>query len=345
MRKFTLLLSFVLLVLIINAQQTGLFTTQVNWTNTVGSQSRSLVVYVPTNYNSGIDYSLVIGLHGLGDNPSNFIQGISYYTLNSYFGNVILACPDDGTPSTSWFSGDEDFDILTAIINHLDGTYSIDLNMVFAQGFSFGGKSAYLHGLEEADNIRGIIAHSPGFYNTADIHNNCNDPLHCQHDYNYQNASKVLVCITAGSGEYNLGLTEPYLDLAQKAVLKLNNSGGDAIFIEDPTGYHNLPPISIVQQCWDQVTKPLTNVEETKKLPGFNFYPNPASHKINFEIALNTNFSTAILDITGNVIHSGTFSTNRISISISDLANGIYLFKVYNKDGDTLYEKKFIVIK
>lgn len=263
MKKTVLMVLLAFLSSLCVGQQTGYFTTQFSWTNSDGAQTRSLRVYVPTNYSASSSYALVIGFHGLGDSPNNYMQGISYYGTNGYFGKVIVACPSEGTASTSWFSGAEDFKIISAIINHVKSTHNIDTSRVFAQGFSFGGKSAYLHGLDEADYLKGIIAHSPGFYNTADIFNTCNDPTHCQHKYNYGNAWKLKACITAGSGEYNLGLTEPYLTLASKAVTKLKSHGCDAIFIEDPTGYHNLPPLTIVKSCWDHVNLPSTGYKRT----------------------------------------------------------------------------------
>lgn len=345
MKKTILIFALSLLIGFANAQQTGLFSTAVIWTNIDGNQARSVKVYVPTNYNANTKYKLVIGFHGLGDNPSNYIQGISYYTLNPYFGKVILACPNEGTASTSWFSGSEDFKIISAIIGHLDNTYNIDRGRVFVQGFSFGGKSVYLHGLDEADSIRGIIAHSPGFYNTADINNTCTNTQHCQHNYNYQNAPKVLVAITAGSGEYNLGLTEPYLDLAKKAKNKLISKGCDAVFFEDATGYHNLPPLAIVKQCWDHVNKDVVNIKELPKKKLFSLYPNPANSVVNIETTAMGSHKVIIMDLTGSVVKTIDFEGSKISFSVTDLSNGIYFYKIRNANGVYVHSAKFIVAK
>ena len=337
MKNLLLTICLIFILSIANAQQTGLFSRQIEWTNSSGSQTRTSKVYVPLDYDQSTEYSLVIGLHGLGDNISNYLQNIKYFTQDSYFGNVILVCPDDGTPSTSWFSGDEDFDILQAVINNIEGTHNLDLSRVFVQGFSFGGKSAYLHGLEEADYIRGIIAYSPGFYNSNDINNSCTDPLHCQHDYNYENASKVLVCITAGSGEYNLGLTEPYLDLAQEAVIKLNVNGGDAIFIEDPNGYHNLPPVSISKQCWDHVNKQLAVVNDISNDIDVNLFPNPASDFINIDMGRTlANVNVEIVSVIGQILISKDFEGKDIvEIDIHTLKPGVYFVNIIidNKPG------------
>ncbi len=328
----------------VTGQQTGYFTTQFSWTNSSGLQNRSLRVLVPASYNASNRYALVIGFHGLGDSPNNYIQGINYYATNSYYGKVILACPNEGTASTSWFAGTEDFKIISAIINHLKATYNIDTNMVIAQGFSFGGKSAYLHGLDEADYLKGIIAHSPGFYNTADINNTCTDPTHCQHKYNYGNSWKLMACITAGSGEYNLGLTEPYLTLASKAATKLNNTGGDAIFIEDPAGTHNLPPQTIVRSCWDHVTKPSTGTGETILVNDIGIFPNPANDFLTIKGFAPTRLkSLMIINITGEVISHITFRDDKLTVPVGYLSEGIYLVRVVDEEGGVIFIGKALI--
>lgn len=346
MKHFFTILWMALLSTSLAAQQTGYFTTNISWTNTAGAQTRSLRVLVPASYNAAESYALVIGFHGLGGTPTSYCQSISYYANNPYFGKVIVACPSEGTANTSWFSGSEDFKIISAIINTLKADYHLDTTRVYATGFSFGGKSAYLHGLDEADHIKGIIAHSPGFYNTADINNTCDDPLHCQHKYAYYNAWKVLVCITAGSGEYNLGLTEPYLTLASKAVIKLNNSDGDAIFIEDSTGYHNLPPLGIVQQCWNHVSKPSTDITTPEVVMAVHLYPNPAKGSVQIIAGLPGEWKTvSMFNMAGNMVSEVSSALEHITVDLSTLPQGIYLIRMTDRNGDPLYSGKVQVVR
>jgi hypothetical protein len=346
MKQLFTLTALILLTSVLLAQQTGYFTTNFQWTNAAGAQTRSLRVQVPSSYNAAESYSLVIGFHGLGGTPTGYCQSISYYATNPYFGKVIVACPSEGTASTSWFSGSEDFKIISAIINKLKADFNLDTTRVFATGFSFGGKSAYLHGLDEADHIKGIIAHSPGFYNTADINNTCTDPVHCQHKYAYYNAWKVMACITAGSGEYNLGLTEPYLTLASKAAVKLNNSDGDAIFVEDPTGYHNLPPLGIVQQCWTHVSKPSTGLSEGETVMAVHLYPNPASGSINITAGLPGEWKTVTLfSMTGQIVAEVSSTDEHITVDLSPLPEGIYLIRTLHRNGAMLFSGKVAVVR
>ncbi|MDP5171065.1 MAG: hypothetical protein NWR72_12545, partial [Bacteroidia bacterium] len=52
----------------IYAQQTGSFNATVSFMG----QNRTLSCFVPTDYDSASNYRLLIGLHGLGDNSSNY---------------------------------------------------------------------------------------------------------------------------------------------------------------------------------------------------------------------------------------------------------------------------------
>jgi hypothetical protein len=345
MKRFLILTTMLLFATAMHAQQTGYFTTTVQWINEDGSQSRALRVFVPNNYNASNSYALVIGFHGLGSNPNSYTQAISYYATNPFFGGAIVACPSEGTANTSWFVGKEDFKIIGAIINRIKTDYNIDTTRIFSSGFSFGGKSAYLHGLDEADLIKGIIAHSPGFYSTADVNNTCNDPLHCQHKYNYGNAWKVMACITAGSGEYNLGQTEPYLTLASKAAIKLNNSDGDAIFIEDPNGFHNLPPLGIIQQCWTHVNKPSTGIAGSNTLVMMDLYPNPAVGFVQLRTGMpGVDKRVELFTMTGVRVVEIDSDDETVVIFTGHLPAGLYLLRASDPSGSVLYTDKVMLM-
>lgn len=271
--KKSLLIIALAIATAISAEAQQFVNSSVTWSNTLGSQTRSMIICVPANYNASNSYALVIGMHGLGDTPNNYINNpkISGYVTDPFFGNVIFVCPNEGAANTSWFLGEEDFGILTAIRNKVNQSYTIDYSKVFVQGFSLGGKSSFLHGLEEASILKGIITHSGGFYGDEDLNNDCasvvsNNCAAFHHDFKYSNAPLLKVCVTVGAGETNLtaldqsdfGTATPadrYPECNQLAAANINSNGGDALFITDPTGSHNLPPISIAKQCWTHINQ------------------------------------------------------------------------------------------
>lgn len=121
-----------------------------------------------------------------------------------------------------------------------------------------------------ASNSYALVIGFHGFYSTADLHNTCNDPLHCQHKYSYANAWKLMVCITAGS---------------------------------------------------------------------------PASCFINIE----TNHAgitrrAELMNMTGAVVYKTEFSDFGTSIPVHNMAEGLYLLKIYGMKGETIFQGRVVVI-
>jgi len=259
MKKFAFLLTFLSFVFLLNAQ-VGQFTTSIAWTNGNGSQSQSLTVYVPTTYSASIDYSLVIGFHGLGDTPGNYINSLLAYANDSYYGNVIVVAPS----YSDWDQNYDDTGIIPATIAELSSTHSIDLANVYVQGFSVGGRSAVYQGLESADDIKGIIAHSPAV---------------CEENgefYNYANSDKVLGCTTASpTYEQNAApgcivnpstIEDTFWWIAGNIADNMNTNGGNAVYIDNPNNSHSIPPQVTVKQCWDHVSQ---TISLTTPIPDF----------------------------------------------------------------------------
>lgn len=112
---------------------------------------REYSIYVPSNYNPQNPASLVLTLHGLGDNMTNF-RNIGFNVL-AETNNIIVVCPQalaDPLAGTSWNSGAgytfytpnanvDDVGFISALIDKVEQDYSINTNRVFACGFSMGG--------------------------------------------------------------------------------------------------------------------------------------------------------------------------------------------------------------
>lgn len=364
---FIFLLFITSFLIELKAQQTGEFTSAVTWSNMAGTQSRSLAMYVPTNYNANEPYTLFIAFHGLGDTPSNYLNStnsVKNYALDSYFGNVIVACPDEGTTNTSWIVGEEDFGIIGAIKSHVGATYNIDPNQVYAQGFSYGGRSAFLHGLEEADEIQGVIAFSPAFYGDEDLDNNCVSPNCNHHDYNYANADKIKICTSAGqlyngfgegymtpldqSDQSGATWKDSFLGLAMYSAEVINNNGGDALFIESTNQTHAIPPMTISKQCWDHVkyvesvTPPEpSSVSKSISDQEIKVFPQPATGYVN--VIGNDLISWRIIDLLGKEVLKG-YNTQGGYIQIETLGmkSGMYILYVQNSKSQ-VYSRKIVL--
>ncbi|HNW69017.1 MAG TPA: T9SS type A sorting domain-containing protein [Bacteroidales bacterium] len=136
----------------------------VNKTFVFGSTSRSYRVYVSPNYSAANPASLVITLHGLGDNMTNF-STLGFDDIADT-ANIIVICPqavDDPMVSaylgagygTAWNSGAgmyvsgfgwyypnssvNDIGFINALVDTARANYSIDPSRVYLCGFSMGG--------------------------------------------------------------------------------------------------------------------------------------------------------------------------------------------------------------
>lgn len=137
---------------------------EAQWTNKTmvfETLTRSYRVYQSPNYNPSVPASLVITLHGLGDNMTAFSQlGFNYIADTA---NIIVVCPQAvndplvaavfgyGTAwnsgagmyySGSWYfpnSSVNDIGFMHALVDSARTNYSIDPSRMYICGFSMGG--------------------------------------------------------------------------------------------------------------------------------------------------------------------------------------------------------------
>jgi polyhydroxybutyrate depolymerase len=113
--------------------------------------TRSYRIYVSPNYNAANPASMVLTLHGLGDNMTNF-SGLGFNHIADT-ANIIVVVPQavsDAFVGTAWNSGAGEFgyypnstvnDIgfLNTLIDTVKSHYSIKPSQVYICGFSMGG--------------------------------------------------------------------------------------------------------------------------------------------------------------------------------------------------------------
>lgn len=116
-----------------------------------GGLTRSYRVYQSSNYNASAPASLVIALHGLGDNMTSF-SGTGFNTIADT-ANIICIFPQavsDLLVGTAWNSGAglfgyypntsvDDIGFVNALIDKAIADYAINPSRVYLCGFSMGG--------------------------------------------------------------------------------------------------------------------------------------------------------------------------------------------------------------
>ncbi len=213
-----------------HAQQTGSFTVNI----TMASQPRVFSVYVPTNYDPANSYSLIVGLHGLGDNSNNYrnalITGLGLHTL---LPNTIFVCPDGGSdPARDFYTPLGDEAIIDSAIAWATTNYNINPAEIVLQGFSLGGNSALKYGLEHHTQFLGLMLHTPAIQGTKQAVNAG------AFTYDYTQASQLPIYITHGGTDVIYG---PPIDSAFERLVQNN---GRVKLLRIPTMGHTIPASS-----------------------------------------------------------------------------------------------------
>ncbi len=238
------------------AQQTGSF----NATITFNESSRILSHYVPADYDATQSYRLVIGLHGMGDNSTNYrnalVNGLSFATA---FPNTILICPDGGNDQGRDFYtpvGDEA--IIREAILHATANYHIDTSAIILQGFSLGGRSALRYGLDNPEQFSALLLNTPAIQGVKEANNAS------LFTYNYANASRLPIFITLGNDDplYQepINVTMTYLVAHNAKVAYKKFKGGHTVpdFRNYPySGFFNQPHSSGIDAGIYKVTAPV----------------------------------------------------------------------------------------
>jgi len=132
--------------------------------------TRQYMVYVPANYNASNPASMVIALHGLGDNMTNFSQ--HGFNLLADTANIIVVVPQaisDPLAGTAWNSGAglssyypnstvNDVGFLNSLIDTIKANYSIHNSRVFMCGFSMGGFMTQRMALQSNTKLKAIAS-------------------------------------------------------------------------------------------------------------------------------------------------------------------------------------------
>lgn len=120
--------------------------------------NRTFIVYVPDGLNPDEPPSLLLALHGFTQNGSTIMQYSGFNNLANTDG-FIVAYPYG--LNTSWNvgqSGADDVGFLLALTDTLHNWHNIDLNRIYATGFSNGGFMSYRLACEASDRIAAIAA-------------------------------------------------------------------------------------------------------------------------------------------------------------------------------------------
>jgi len=85
-----------------------------------------------------------------------------------------------------------------------------------------------------------------------------------------------------------------------------------------------------------------TGMNDNINLKKIYVYPNPVNNLLNFSLPSSGSFNAIITDISGKLMKENFINNTHTAIDISELTNGLYLYKINDLSGKTLENGKFI---
>lgn len=359
--KKILLLCFVL----------GMFySAQAQWSNksfTHDGLTRQYRVYKPAIYNPAVPASLIIGLHGLGDNMTNF-SGLGF----SYIGdtaNIIFIVPQaisDAFAGTAWNSGAgfmsyypnatvNDVGFLNALIDTARANYAINPARVYIVGFSMGGFMTERMALQSNSQIAafasfsgtigsGITQFNPGrsvpiahFHGTAD-----GTVAFTGNSYGIDADSLVRFWVlNNGCNQVPDSMTYP--DLAGDSItidrfIYQNTPGNPEVWFFRMNGadhtvlYQPTNDFTQIMEAWMFLRKysnPTAGTESAISQSDISIFPNPASDFVNIMLPYSTvPFTIEIYTLQGRLIKQENAVSGMHYLSLEDFPSAMYLIRI-----------------
>jgi hypothetical protein len=77
---------------------------------------------------------------------------------------------------------------------------------------------------------------------------------------------------------------------------------------------------------------------------GINVFPNPAKNILNFNFTNVDARTIDIYDMSGKLVNSTEVRNNTITVNVSEMSNGLYIYQIRDNDGNTIKSSKFNVV-
>jgi len=334
-------------------------------------ETREYQLYIPSSYSENYLSPLMFNFHG-GNGTSQEQIEISDMRNLADANNFIIVYPqaiadptDDG--SLNWiFKGDSDHDdifFIDAIISELSSQYSIDIDRIYACGYSLGGEFVYELLCRLNDKIAAgvAVARTMGQYQyencnpehptaimtilgTEDYESNYNgviyngityyisaDDTHQYWAY-YNNTEDEPIEIELPDNNINDGST------VTKRIWENGDSCVSVVEYRINGGEHDWPgsfgnmDINSDNEIWDFVSNYSINgliedcnlsVNNNENNNEFSYYPNPIDNYLNINNHSNYK-SIVIFDMNSKFIYESDLIIGNNVLDISDLQSGIY---------------------
>lgn len=344
---------------------------------------REYRVYTPNGFNTSQSYSLILGIHGLGDNMTNFSNAFSEFHAIADTANIVFAYPQGlsnligngwnagaGTLGVYPSVGINDVGFINALADTMQANYPIIVSQTYLFGFSNGGFMVQRIACEDNGKFAAIasLAGTLGnqistcdpvrklpiihFHGTADVNVGYNStPFGINVDslmglWAHNNSCDAVPNMTPVPDTQADGFTvEHYQYTGCSNRLELFKINGAAHVLLRKSEND----IGYSEEMW-RFFRPHsigTGVTEAEQTHSIQVYPNPTQSLIKIELQSIPNYQklqTHIYDHTGKQIAQIQGNgSGMLRYDCSNLPNGFYFIRTTN--GAFSYSAKFTVVR
>lgn len=343
--------------------------------------TREYILHVPFNYNADVNYPLVIVYHGFGDCAAFWADAMeNFYGFNDLADEegFLVAYPQaayrPAKEDVYWEPGnsageniyENDVYFTQEMINHIAQDYSINLDEVYAAGYSNGGMIAHSVGCSRGDLVAGVGIMSGAMLDGAE---SCDDTF------------PVPVIIFHGVGDYVLPYygDEWYGPVSETVDLWLNHNqipanslntyelnGGDVTHDQYAGGYQgaclsfytihsefgepgghvwfsqDIEGVSPNKILWDFFNDgcdgEFTSVSESEHLETITVFPNPFENQVHLSEPGSESIDVKLINQNGQSVLSGKLKDLNDGEAFLDLPSGLYIL-VYGNETKLLMKE------
>jgi predicted esterase len=122
------------------------------------------VAYVPASYRPDVPMRVVVGMHGCGDDMTNFARwGMNPFATRASQDHIGISVGGESGSNRCWKMGVDDEKVLAAV-EDVARCFWVHQKKVTVAGFSSGGQLAYRVALLHADRFAGLLVENSALY-------------------------------------------------------------------------------------------------------------------------------------------------------------------------------------
>ena len=335
--------------------------------SSTGTIIREYILNVPTGYDEEVASPLVLNLHGFGDCASDFSETVgSFYAFDELANqeNILVAYPQGAyrpdKEDTYWEPGDNgemdifenDIYFFEQLILAISESHNVDLDRIYAIGYSNGGMMCYSLACNRGNLFAGI-----GIMSGTMLEENCqaqsavpvitfhgigDEVLPFDGNEYYQSVSDVISfwldqngidANSLSSAELNDGkvIKDEYNADVDNSCIHLytvneeyDKPGDHVWFSEDIEG---ISPNRIIWNFFSDNCNPLSSINENLN-SHWQITPNPVENQFVIESTSELGQVYKIFDTQGRLLLEGIINSKSITVDIASLKSNIYLLEI-----------------